>query len=50
MTEMAEVMSEVKPLKGASLKRAKQALAHLSEPGAFDPQAAEARLKELLAS
>ena len=43
-------MTEVKPLEGVPLKRAEQALAHLTEPGAFDPEAAEARLKELLAS
>ena len=51
--EMIEVAKEAKELDGISLKRAEQALAHLSTPlvsssGAFDPIAAEARLAELL--
>jgi beta-N-acetylhexosaminidase len=50
MVEMGEVMTEAKPLEGLPLKRAEQAMAHLTEPGAFDPHAAEERLKELLAS
>jgi len=48
MDEMREVASEVKELKGASLRRSVQALAHLSRPGPFDPAAAEARLSVLL--
>lgn len=48
--EMEEVMSEMKPLEGVHLKRAETALGHLGEPGGFDPFAAEARLKELLAA
>ncbi|HXS07857.1 MAG TPA: beta-N-acetylhexosaminidase [Rhizomicrobium sp.] len=48
MEEMKSVASEVKMLEGAALKRAEAALAHLVEPDAFDPQAAEARLAQLL--
>src|SRR5471032_170126 len=50
MDEMREVASEVKELKGLSQRRSKQALSHLSVPGMFDPDAAEARLAALLAS
>ena len=46
--EMIEVAKEAKELDGISLKRAEQALAHLSTPDAFDPIAAETRLAELL--
>ena len=46
--EMTEVAKEAKELDGISLKRAEQALAHLSTPDAFDPIAAETRLAELL--
>jgi len=49
-TEMEEVMAEVKPLEGVSLKRAEAALGQLTEPCGFDPRAAEERLKELLAA
>jgi hypothetical protein len=38
----------VKTLDGQSLKRSEQALGHLSAPGPLDPEAAEARLAELL--
>jgi beta-N-acetylhexosaminidase len=48
MDEMREVASEVTELKGAPLKRSRQALAHLSSPGQFNPAAAEARLALLL--
>jgi beta-N-acetylhexosaminidase len=48
MDEMREVASEVTELKGQALKRSRQALAHLSAPGEFDPAAAEARLAQLL--
>ena len=53
MDEMRDVASEVKELEGPSLRRSRQALAHLSVPisserGAFDPAAAEARLATLL--
>jgi beta-N-acetylhexosaminidase len=48
MEEMHEVASEVTELKGAPLKRSRQALAHLSSPGPFNPAAAEARLALLL--
>ena len=48
MEEMREVASEVKELKGPSLRRSKQALAHLSVPGEFDVAAMEARLANLL--
>jgi beta-N-acetylhexosaminidase len=53
MEEMREVASEVKELEGQSLRRSRQALAHLSVPvtsgsGAFDAAAAEARLATLL--
>jgi beta-N-acetylhexosaminidase len=48
MDEMKEVASEVKPLEGQALRHADHALAHLVEPDAFDPAAAEARLTELL--
>jgi beta-N-acetylhexosaminidase len=48
MNEMREMASEVSELKGPSLKRSKQALAHLSVPGPFDPEAAQAHLSVLL--
>ena len=48
MDEMKDVASEAKILDGISLKRANQALAHLTAPDAFDPAAAEARLTQLL--
>ncbi|MBV9992260.1 MAG: beta-N-acetylhexosaminidase [Alphaproteobacteria bacterium] len=48
MEEMREVAEEAKPLDGQALKRAEAALAHLSEPTAFDPGAAAARLHSLL--
>jgi beta-N-acetylhexosaminidase len=48
MEEMREVAEEAKPLDGAALKRAEQALAHLTPPDPFDPAAASARLAELL--
>lgn len=48
MDEMKEVAGAAKPLEGQALKRAQGALAHLRAPGPFDPQAAEARLSELL--
>ncbi|GAA0537980.1 beta-N-acetylhexosaminidase [Rhizomicrobium palustre] len=48
--EMEAVMAEMKPLDGMALKRAEAALGHLKGPGGFDCQAAESRLKELLAA
>ena len=48
MDEMRDVASEVTELKGRSLKRSEQALAHLSAPAPFDPAAAELRLAALL--
>ena len=48
MEEMRDVASEVKILEGQALKRSQQALAHLSAPSPFDPEAAEARLAALL--
>lgn len=49
LVEMREVASEMKPLDGASLKRAGAAMAHLAEkPEAFDAVAAEAHLAGLL--
>jgi beta-N-acetylhexosaminidase len=48
MDEMQEVASAVNELKGPALKRSEHALAHLSPPGQFDPEAAEARLAVLL--
>src|SRR6202012_823554 len=44
MDEMREVAVEALPLEGAALKRADAAMAHLTKPGAFDAQAAEAHL------
>jgi len=49
MDEMKLVASETKILEGLSWKRAEAALAHLIQPDIFDPQAAEARLTNLLA-
>ncbi|MEO8301391.1 MAG: beta-N-acetylhexosaminidase [Rhizomicrobium sp.] len=48
MEEMRDVASEVKILDGQALKRSQQALAHLSAPSPFDPEAAQARLAVLL--
>lgn len=48
MQEMVDIAAEVKPLDDIHLKRAQSALAHLSVPAAFDVEAAEARLAELL--
>jgi len=48
MEEMRDVASEVKILEGLALKRSQQARAHLSAPGAFDPDAAQSRLAALL--
>ncbi|HKU54244.1 MAG TPA: glycoside hydrolase family 3 N-terminal domain-containing protein, partial [Rhizomicrobium sp.] len=48
MKEMRDVAAEVKILEGQAQRRSQQALAHLSVPGLFDPQAAEARLAVLL--
>jgi beta-N-acetylhexosaminidase len=48
MEEMREVAEEAKPLESQSLKRAQTALGHLVVPAGFDPEAAEARLAELL--
>jgi beta-N-acetylhexosaminidase len=48
MEEMRDVASEVKILEGQSLKRSQHALAHLSAPSPFDPDAAQARLAALL--
>jgi len=50
MAEMQDVAGEAKPLEGVSLKRAEQALSHLTTPDAFDPAGAEARLNELFAA
>jgi beta-N-acetylhexosaminidase len=46
--EMREVAEEAKTLDGIALKRAQQALSHLTVPDAFDPAAASARLATLL--
>lgn len=48
MEEMREVAEEAKPLEGPALKRAQNALSHLTVPDPFDPAAANARLGELL--
>jgi len=48
MEEMRDVASEVKILEGQALKRSQHALAHLSAPGPFDPDAAGARMAALL--
>ncbi len=48
LAEMREVAEETKPLEGAALKRCEAALAHLQAPEAFDVEAGEARLAELL--
>jgi len=53
MDEMKQVAAEAKILDGISLKRAEQAMAHLTAPsnrdsGPFDPVAASARLATLL--
>lgn len=50
MDEMKGVAEEAKPLEGPSQRRAEQALSHLSTPDAFDPAAAEARLRALMAA
>jgi beta-N-acetylhexosaminidase len=49
MDEMKDVAGEVKELDGPALKRAHAALAHLISPDpGFDPDGAEARLRQLL--
>jgi beta-N-acetylhexosaminidase len=48
MDEMRDVASKVKILEGQSLKRSEQALGHLSAPAPLEPEAAEARLAQLL--
>ncbi|MEI9888181.1 MAG: beta-N-acetylhexosaminidase [Rhizomicrobium sp.] len=48
MEEMREVASETKTVGRAGAAPAEAALSHLSLPGAFDREAAEARLAELL--
>lgn len=48
MEEMRDVASEVKILDGQALRRSRHALAQLSAPSAFDPDAAQARLAALL--
>src|SRR6185312_7465373 len=48
MEEMREVAEEAKPLDGLAQKRAEAALAHLTAPDTFDPEAAGARLDALL--
>ncbi len=48
LEEMREVAEEAKPLEGAALRRAEHALSLLAPPVAFDPEAAEARVTELL--
>lgn len=48
MNEMREMALEVTELKGLAKKRSEHALSLLSTPGDFDPQAAEARLSDLL--
>jgi beta-N-acetylhexosaminidase len=48
MDEMMDVASEAQKLDGPALKRSEQALSHLSRPDAFDAEAAEARLAELM--
>lgn len=50
MDEMKEVAAEAKPLEGDPLERAQKALAHLAPPEAFDTDAAEARLAELMSA
>ena len=49
MDEMIEVASEAKELAGAARDRAGRALAQLRTPAALDIDAAEARLREMLA-
>jgi beta-N-acetylhexosaminidase len=48
MDEMKHVAAGVNELMGPALKRSEHALAHLAAPAPFDPEAAEARLAELL--
>jgi beta-N-acetylhexosaminidase len=48
MDEMRDVASEVKILEGQALKRSEHALGHLSAPAPLEPEAAEARLAQLL--
>ena len=50
MDEMKGVAAEAKPLEGLPLRRAEHALSHLSTPDAFDPTAAEGRLRALMAA
>jgi beta-N-acetylhexosaminidase len=49
MDEMKDVALEAKPLEGQWLKRAQTAMGHLAQAVDFDRNAAETRLKELLA-
>jgi beta-N-acetylhexosaminidase len=46
--EMIEVLDAAGPLDGAAASRVAQALARLASPRGFDPDAAEARLADLL--
>src|SRR5262249_32868340 len=48
MDEMTAVANEAKPLEGPALKRAEHALGQLVAPKAFDQEAAERRLDELM--
>jgi hypothetical protein len=45
---MVDIAAEAKPLDDIHFKRAQSALDQLAEPDAFDVEAAEARLDELL--
>jgi beta-N-acetylhexosaminidase len=49
LDEMKQVASEAKPLAGDALRRAEKALAQLRDPAEFDAEAAEARLRDMLA-
>jgi beta-N-acetylhexosaminidase len=49
LDEMKQVASEAKPLAGDALRRAEKALAQLRDPAEFDVEAAEARLRDMLA-
>jgi beta-N-acetylhexosaminidase len=48
MDEMREIAAEAKPLDDIHLKRAQSALSQLTPPDAFDVEAGEARLVELM--
>jgi len=48
MEEMTDVVANVKPLAGASLKRADAALAHLTQPARIEIAVAEARLTAMM--